>query len=70
MAARYAELVKSTGLTQGQLAELLGVRRECISKRCNETGNQVVTLEAMHALRWVASIHGKPKPEDDLLEGL
>ncbi len=74
----YAALCAKTGLNQGQLADVLGVRRECISKRCN--GKQVITKEALLAIKQVAAVPTKSQTqgyadlitedEEDLLAGI
>jgi plasmid maintenance system antidote protein VapI len=45
--ARYKALVQKLG-TQPEVGRMVGVERECISKRCN--GKQVITVEAALAI--------------------
>ncbi len=44
----YKALVQKLG-TQPEVGKMVGVERECISKRCN--GKQVITIEAELAIK-------------------
>lgn len=56
----YRAIRKSCGLTQDQLAALLGVNNNTITRR--ERGYNPITLEAEIALRWIAECKAKKNP--------
>jgi len=55
--SEYRQIRESLGLTQGQLADLLGVALNTVSRR--ELGQIAIEREAELALRWVAAKHKK-----------
>jgi hypothetical protein len=51
-AKKYASYVKETGLTRQNFAAVVGVRPECITRRCS--GEEVFREEAMIAAKYLA----------------
>ena len=55
--SEYRKVRESLKLTQGQLADLLGVALNTVSRR--ELGQIAIEREAELALQWVVSTHKK-----------
>lgn len=79
--AEYAFIVdeirrRNVNHTKGVIASRLGIGPACLSKRCS--GKQVVTVEALFALRWVNTllaaedigVEDEVDEVDELLEGI